>query len=131
MPSTFKTIIMKPFGFLLLLLSLFYSCSPSIQKWYCTSEDIQMGIDELSDIPTSYGTNAPKNGEGRVCCRDKMNYIPDTAHLDHTPMRYIKLNVHLMNSSDSTQIWDEKKSRKDVKSLLWEAEKSVCLCSRA
>lgn len=113
---------MKKFGFLLFLFWGFNSCNQSVQKWFCTTSDIQR---IASDIPTSYDTTPPKDGEGRACCRDKLNYIPDTAYLDHTPMRYIKLNVHLMNSADSSQFWDEAKGRKYVKSMIWEAEKRI------
>ncbi len=34
-------------------------------------------------------------------CNDPLNYIPDTNYLNHTPMKYIRLNFHFMNSSDS------------------------------
>lgn len=30
------------------------------------------------------------------CCTDPMSYVPDTAHLDHTPTRRIRVNFHFM-----------------------------------
>lgn len=40
---------------------------------------------------------------GYAPCNDYLAYAPDTLHLDHTPMKYIRVNVHFMNSSDSTR----------------------------
>ena len=112
---------MKKIGFVFLLFSIFNSCTPTVQKWFCTTDDI-MFLKDKDDNSNSYGS---KSGGGRKCCREKLNYIPDTAHLDHTPMRYIRVNFHLMNSEDSTQFFDEERGRKYVKSLLWEAEKRI------
>lgn len=36
-------------------------------------------------------------------CRDALAYAPDTSHLDHRPMRYIRVNVHFVNSLDSSK----------------------------
>lgn len=35
-------------------------------------------------------------------CGQQAAYQPDTAHLDHTPMRYVRVNVHWLNNTDST-----------------------------
>ncbi|MCR9288676.1 MAG: M43 family zinc metalloprotease [Bacteroidetes bacterium] len=113
---------MKNCGFILLVFAIFNSCNPSVNKRFCTVDDIQRIAD---DIPVSYENRPPKDGEGRACCKDPLSYVPDTAYLDHTPMRYIKINFHLMNSADSSQFFDEQKSRKYAKSLIWEAEKRI------
>ncbi|MEM9823820.1 MAG: M43 family zinc metalloprotease [Bacteroidota bacterium] len=42
------------------------------------------------DVPTAYDRNSP--------CNDKLNYIPDLDHLNHTPIRYIRINFHFMLS---------------------------------
>lgn len=36
-------------------------------------------------------------------CHDYNNYIPDTNRLHFSPMRYVRLNIHFINSADSTQ----------------------------
>ncbi|RMG76889.1 MAG: hypothetical protein D6714_20550 [Bacteroidetes bacterium] len=91
------------------------ACTPTVKTWYLTSEEV-----EWRKSPA-----VSPAGKGRDCCRDKMNYIPDTNHLDHTPIRYIRVNFHLMNSLDSTCFFDEETGRKYVHSLLFNAEKRI------
>lgn len=40
-------------------------------------------------------------------CKDPLSYIPDTSHLDHFSVRYIRVNMHFMNHSDSTRNFRE------------------------
>lgn len=49
---------------------------------------------------------------------DPQAYLPDTLHLTHTPVRYLRVNFHFMNSSDSTRNFSEKQSRVFVHDLL-------------
>lgn len=63
------------------------SCTPKLQKQYLS----QMAGLERLDIPKAYNRQSP--------CSDKLNYIPDLDHLDHTPIRYIRINFHYMLSS--------------------------------
>lgn len=45
-------------------------------------------------------------------------FIPDTLHMDHTPVRYLRVNFHFMNSADSSKNFDEPRSRTFVRDLL-------------
>ncbi|MCB0704263.1 MAG: hypothetical protein KDC34_03100 [Saprospiraceae bacterium] len=56
--------------------------------------------------PTS-NQKLPMGLRGQSCCNDYSSYAPDTMHLDHSPMKYIRVNVHFMNSADSTNNFDE------------------------
>lgn len=45
-------------------------------------------------------------------------YIPDTLHMNHTPVRFLRINFHFMNSSDSSRNFDERRSRTFVRDLM-------------
>lgn len=36
-------------------------------------------------------------------CSDWKHFVPDTSHPEYRPMRYLRVNVHVMNSLDSSQ----------------------------
>ncbi len=58
----------------------------------------------------------PVNYEANLrVCRDQENYTPDTAHLDHTPVKYVRVNFHIMCNSEKKGNFDEKKGREFVK----------------
>lgn len=81
-------------GALLLLGAL--SCTPSITSTYPTAE--ALGI-----VPQAYEVPTVRSATRYNPCADSGNYIPDTTQLDHMPMRYVRVNFHWMNSSDSSQ----------------------------
>lgn len=43
----------------------------------------------------SDANNAGNSGSSD--CREQLNYAPDPDHLDHTPIRYVRVNVHFMD----------------------------------
>lgn len=49
------------------------------------------------------GKNTPKSASGPPACSDFRNYMPDTLHPEFTPLRYVRVNFHFVNSADSTQ----------------------------
>ncbi len=99
------------------------SCNPTVQKRFLSTEDVQF-VD--NDVIVAAGARPVRAGTGRDCCKDKLNYIPDTAYLDHTPIRYINMNFHLMNSEDSTQLFkNEAEGVKFVKDLIRAAEHRI------
>ena len=44
--------------------------------------------------------------------------MPDTAYLDHLPVKYIRVNVHIMNSRDSSRNFKQDSARVFYKELL-------------
>ncbi len=47
----------------------------------------------------------PKSG-GKTpiaTCNQAANYAPDAKHPEHTPIRWVRINAHIMNSSDSSR----------------------------
>ena len=89
---------------------LFTTCQPSVQKWFLKIEDIAFTDAEKA-------TKSLKN-----TCTDPLSYVPDINHLEHTPIKYIRVNVHFMNSRDSTKNFSEKEVLEYTKALLKAAE---------
>lgn len=72
-------------------LLFFTACAPKLKTWFLQSSDIQ----------SFTTTNQAQSLHRASSCNDFLAYAPDTAHLDHTPMKYVRVNFHWMNMSDS------------------------------
>ncbi len=75
------------FAALLLTLSVFSSCSNKISKSFLTRDKIL--------VETSLA-------EKKSPCSTMMNYAPDAANPHHTPMRYVRVNFHIINHQNGT-----------------------------
>ncbi len=85
-------------------------CTPQLSTRFYTAADLAR--------PSSYDqVNTPSLGK-RDPCNNYQAYIPDTLHLDHTPVKYIRVNVHWMNSSDSLSNYKGEEAVKFTKGLL-------------
>ncbi|MDX1940319.1 MAG: M43 family zinc metalloprotease [Saprospiraceae bacterium] len=82
-----------PTTFILVLLT---SCTPKLRSWFLTKADIQ-----LQPIAQLEKNSSRSFLQGS--CYDPLAYVPDTVHLDHTPIKYVRVNFHWMNSSDSSK----------------------------
>jgi hypothetical protein len=81
-------------GLILMSVSIFMvQCTPTIQSVFATTSSIEV---------QTIASENPNKSNGNMC-EETLNYAPDTAHLSHFSMKYIRINVHFMNSSDSTQ----------------------------
>ena len=45
-------------------------------------------------------------------CADWRGYLPDTAHPDHTPVRFLRVNFHILNSRDSSHNFKPDEARR-------------------
>lgn len=73
------------------------ACVKPVESRYLT--DLEMGI-----LPTSFdGNSSALRTDVRGTCYRQGSYEVDTTRLEDFPMRYIRINIHWMNSSDSTQ----------------------------
>ncbi len=54
-------------------------------------------------------------------CRMVLAYAPDTNHLDHTPIKYVRVNVHFVNSADSTKNYNWQEAQDFGPKLIMEA----------
>jgi hypothetical protein len=84
------------------------ACTPSVQSLF-------LNYDILEQRPSAYENPLKTNS---TLCDNALNYAPDTAHLEHTPMKYIRVNVHFMNSSDSTQNFNGAEGIRYAKDLI-------------
>ncbi len=89
----------------------FASCTPKVQTFMASETDIVR-------IPQEKETY-------RSPCNNPNNYAPDTSYLDHTPMKYIKLNIHYMFPSEVPDDFDEKVARKWAKSMYYAAQEAL------
>ena len=92
----------------------FSTCQPKVKQWFIKMEDISF-VETEKKKPKSY--NGRKKG-----CNAPLSYAPDPAHLDHSPMRHIRVNVHFMNHSDSTKNFNEAAAVTFAKKYLRAAE---------
>jgi len=72
----------------------------------------------MADIQkTAMLPKEPHQQNSRPCYK-YLNYAPDTGHLEFTPMKYIRVNMHFMNSSDSLRNLSEKAGIAYAKQML-------------
>lgn len=86
---------MNRFLTIILLFLLWNSCNNPVQRQFLREVTIL-------DVPDSF--------EGKPC-KETDFHIPDTNHLDHTPMKYIRLNFHIIRKSDGTGNFNEDRGR--------------------
>jgi hypothetical protein len=99
-------------GLILISVSMFIiQCTPTIQSAFATIATIDARAIE-SENP---------NKSNSDWCENTLNYTPDTAHLDHFPMKYVRINIHFMNSSDSTHNFNGEEGIKYAESLIYYA----------
>ena len=94
----------------LAIFALFFavnSCTQSITKRFCTAADIQY-------LPSNYEQSNYAKGP----CDQTESYIPDTNYLDHFPIKYIRINFHWINTSDSSKNYTGKKAIEFTKGLI-------------
>jgi hypothetical protein len=83
------------------------SCTQVLTKRYCTLEDV-----------VYYSLEDGKNAYAKGPCEQSENYIPDTNYLDHHPIKYIRVNFHWINTSDSSKNYVGKEAVEFTKGLL-------------
>ena len=86
------------------------ACLPVLQSRYVAEADIQR-------LPSSYEDGSTQR-QGRACASWE-GHLPDTLHVEHTPMRYIRVNVHWMHAADSLMPFSEDFARRYAKNLLY------------
>lgn len=93
-----------------IVLTLFIaSCTPKLERAFLTSTTLEQ---RSSTYENPLKTNS-------TLCNDALNYAPDTTHLDHTTMKYIRVNVHFMNSADSSKNFNADEGIKYAQQLIY------------
>ena len=84
-------------------------------------------VDRFAYVPSITSpissTSIPSNEN--ECCREYLSYTPDTNYLDHTPMQYIRVNVHLMNSTSKAHNFDGASGEWFAKKLIQAANHDI------
>lgn len=101
---------------LILFLSALLFLSACSGKWLSLSEN------DIERIPV---VNARGEKIAVSPCTNPLSYIPDSNHLDHTPMKYIRVNIHFVNTTDSTCNYFGQKAVDFTKELLWHMNSSI------
>ena len=94
------------------VMNLFIMCTPKLEMMFLTKETLKTESIVLEKENKTRVTDA---------CNDALNYAPDTLHLNHTPMKYVRVNVHFMNSADSSQNLHDEAAYKYAKDLIYYA----------
>lgn len=86
---------MKPQHFIIYLFFLvciyslfcFASCNHTLSSIFLTEDKVVLG-ETGPDAPNKYDPNG---------CTDKLNYAPDPEFPEHTPIRYVRVNMHFID----------------------------------
>jgi len=83
-----RQILLLLIGFLFLFI---YSCNNGLKGHFLTATDI------------AYQEALPTKDNRKSSHRDPLSYVPDTNHLEQFPIRQIRVNIHFLNSADSSK----------------------------
>jgi len=84
-------LIVKICSILLLITGM--ACMPKLTSRFAGKADYEA-------LPKAY--DEPLTGRQKTVCNNYESYIPDTNHLDHTPIKYVRINIHWINKRDSS-----------------------------
>ena len=100
---------------LFVISSIISACISTQQLSPLSQEDIQY-------LPTSFEATTFNS---KNPCRQWYGYVPDTNHLDHMPMRFVRVNFHWMNTSDSLYTPGEFRATEFSRNLLRAANQDL------
>jgi hypothetical protein len=84
--------------FLFICVLAYFGCQQKMKRSFLLSYPTEF----QNGIPVSYDN--PSDNP----CKELFNYLPDTLNPDHTPLKYIKVNFHIVNNTARTANFDEK-----------------------
>ncbi len=73
------------------------ACSPKLKSRFLTRQDV-LWQTQAAEAPIDPFRISLQSG-----CYNYEAYIPDTARLEHTPIKYVRVNFHWMNAADSSK----------------------------
>jgi hypothetical protein len=95
---------------IILLLAIFsVSCNKMVKKEY---------LSVLSVLPSSFE-------DRKSTCRDQLSYIPDLDHIDHTPIKYLRVNFHVMCNAKGEGNFNEKNGRIFIDEVMTSANEKL------
>lgn len=102
---------------------LIVACTPKMQQQERVmntlpptpdSEIRYVSAAEIEQLPSDYEVL----GNRAQHCRDPLAYAPDTNYLDHSPIKYVRINIHWMNTTDRKANRDGKEAVEFAKGLV-------------
>jgi len=100
---------MRKYIFFLLVLISLSTCTNSLKTEF---------LSEVQPFPTLDNASYDRPINLLRNCRDIPSYTPDTAMLSATPVKYIRVNFHIMRRGDGSGNFDEELGVKEMKSTL-------------
>jgi hypothetical protein len=97
------------------LLTLLGACTPTIATRY----QLPVTVVSVEKKTSKFAPPAP------VYCPDYTGYIPDLEHPNYLPIKYIRVNFHIMNSADSSQNFKPVAARIYYKDLIEKANEAL------
>ena len=90
-------------------------CTQKGTKTFISS--IALNEMNLGAIPTAYDRTDP--------CNDQMNYVPDSRYPEHNPMKWIKVNFHIMHPEEGGNNFDEESAKAYIDRILFCANEKL------
>ncbi len=110
------------FGGLIFCLVFLYACNKQLVPVFVVGDEVEW----LEENPNEKGLSGKTSS--RLACQDFEAYAPDSARLDEFPMRYVRVNVHIITDSLEKHNFNEKEGRLFAKELVkhanWRLEKN-------
>lgn len=103
--------LMRHILYLILSLALYACQAPARLVWW------QPSVQEAS-LPQSYDAVAAPRSALPAYCNSQLGYQPDTSHLDHTPVREVRVNIHWINNTAKTANLDDWKAVNYAKGMI-------------
>ena len=94
----------------LLTATAWQACSPRLTNRFASFED--------AEIRSPEGQQENFASRPGRYCGDALDYAPDTNNLAAFPMKYVRVNIHFMNSADSTHNYNGAEAETFAKDLV-------------
>ncbi|MBX2875330.1 MAG: hypothetical protein KTR30_24650 [Saprospiraceae bacterium] len=102
----------------LVFFALLVACTPQLQQRLVQNEDlVELKSREAPTRTTAFRIGGP--------CLDNEAYAPDSNYLDHTPMKYVRVNVHWFNTADSSKNYNGQEAIDFTRGLISTANKDL------
>lgn len=90
----------------LFLLLISVACAPRLRTHFLQGGEVQRLPEDFAEA-----TSSPRlQLRGRGPCSDYGSYVPDTTHLEHSPIKYIRVNLHWMQPMEAVVDFREDKA---------------------
>jgi hypothetical protein len=94
-------------------IGVFISCKTTAEV-----EQRLLTVSEIGMIPSSFEQIEPSAKRAQNACNNQESYLTDTNLLAAHPVRYMRINMHWMNSADSSQNVPESEAKAYARDIL-------------